>query len=127
MWSRSHLWNQLIIIIKAITRVTLDHILLLSIKLLLLYRCNALDDLILLGYCLWDLWAMARLVRCPRTTMADHLSHVIWQKLSSGTSILYHCLRRFHGNCLMNQECDPVSIGQLSVTSEPLCKSVLHL
>ena len=65
----SHLWNQLIVIIGAITRVTLDHILLLSIKLLLLCRYNVPDDLILLGYYLWYLWAMTRLVRCPRMTM----------------------------------------------------------
>ena len=69
VWSRSHLWNWLIIIIRVDTRVTLDHILLLSIKLLLLYRCNAPDDLIMLGYCLWYLWVTARLARCPDTTM----------------------------------------------------------
>ena len=61
--------NRIIIIIRAITRVALDHTLLLSIQLLLLYRCNAPDDLILLGYYLWYLWVMARLARCPRMTM----------------------------------------------------------
>ena len=127
MWSRSHLWNWLIVIIRVVTRVALDHILLLSIKLLLLCRYNAPDDLILVGCYLWYLWAMARLVRCPRTTVVEHLSHVIWRKLCSSTYVLCHCLWRLLSNCLSNQEGDPVSIRQLTMTSETLSKCVLHL
>jgi len=52
---RRHLRDILVVIIRTVTGVALDHTLLLSIYLLLLYRCNAPDDLILLGYCLWDL------------------------------------------------------------------------
>jgi len=50
-----HLRNGPVVIIRTITGVALDHTLLLSIKLLHLYHCNAPDDLILLGCCLRDL------------------------------------------------------------------------
>jgi len=55
MSSRRHPRDILTIIICTVAGVALDHTLLLSIYLLLLYRCYAPDDLILLGYSLWHL------------------------------------------------------------------------
>jgi len=65
---------------------------------------------------------MAWLARCPPYTVVEHLSHVIWWKLYSSSYVLSHSLWGLHCNYLANQECDLVSIRQLSVTSEPLCK-----
>ena len=67
------------------------------------------------------------LARCPRCTVAEHLSHVIRRELCSGTCVLCHHLWELLSNYLSNQEGNLVSVRQLSVTSEPLYKSVLHL
>ena len=88
MSSRRHLRDVLVVIISTVTRVALDHPLLLSIMLLLLCSCYTPNSLILLGCNLWHLWTTARLVGCPHYTMVEHLSHVVCRELCSSTTIL---------------------------------------
>ena len=59
--------------------------------------------------------------------MTDHLCHVIGRELSRSTTILYKHLWWPHYDCSVDKLGDPVSIGQLPVTSEALSYSILHL